>query len=95
MQQDYQSILPLCKEDIKIKLPIEQSIKLYSQASKLGMTKSQYIIYLMEEYDGDSINTIINFRYNLNRRIKKGINRIYINQLIKLQTQLNILLEKL
>jgi hypothetical protein len=95
MHKDYQLIPPLSKQTIKITLPLEKQIKLEIRCKELGMSRSEYIIYLMDEVDGDDIKTIINFRYNLRNRIKKGINRLYINQLIKLQKQLNLLLDKL
>jgi hypothetical protein len=92
MPKDYQSTPQLYKGDIKLKLPIEQVLKFQKRCNELGMTSSQYVIFLMEGYN---INNIINFRYNLNKRIKKGINRIYINQLIKLRAQLETILNKL
>jgi hypothetical protein len=95
MQKDYQLTPLLSKSNIKITLPIDQIIKAEEKCKELGMSFNEYIIYLIEEIDGDDIKSIINFRYNLRKRIKKGINRLYINQLIKLQTQLNLLLEKL
>lgn len=95
MHKDYQLIPLLSKNDIKVNLTLDQIVKAQERCNELGLTFNQYIIFLIEEIDGDDIKSIINFRYNLRRRIKKGINRIYINQLIKLQTQLNLLLEKL
>lgn len=95
MQPDYQSIPPSFKKSTKLNLPIIQQIKLEKRCKELGMSTSEYFIYLMEEYDGDHINTIINFRYNLSKRVKKGINQLYIKQLIKLQKQLDLILNRL
>ncbi len=95
MSKDYQSTPLFYKKPITINLPTNQVINFESRCKKLGMTHSQFVIYLMEEYDGDNLTCIINFRYNLERRLKKGINKLYINQLQKLQKQLNLILEKL
>jgi hypothetical protein len=95
MPKDYQATPQLYKGDIKLKLPIEQVLKFQKRCDELGMTSSQYVIFLMEGYDGNNINNIINFRESLNKRIKKGINRLYINQLIRLQTQIDTILNKL
>jgi hypothetical protein len=95
MPNDYQLTPQLSKEEIKIKLPLEKLLKIQTRCNELGMNTNEYIIYLIEEVDGDNIKSIINFRYNLNKRIKKGINKLYINELIKLQKQLNLLLDKL
>lgn len=93
MQQDYHSPLPSSK--LNIQLTLLQKIKLENNAKELGMNNSQYISYLLENYEGDNINIIKRFRYNLIRRVKKGINIMYINELKKLNTYLNILLERL
>ena len=79
---------------ILVTLPIEKKIQFYNRCEELGMSPSQFVVHLLNQYDGDHLSIIQNFRYNLNRRIKKGINRQYLYELRRLRDDINILIEK-
>lgn len=79
---------------IVIKLPIHKKLQFIQRRDELQMSSSQFIIYLMNEYDGDHLSVIQNFRYNLIRRIKKGIDRNYLYELTKLRDHLNTIIDK-
>lgn len=79
---------------IVVKLPIDKKIQFYQRAEELGMSPSQFVIHLLEEYDGDHLSVISNFRYNLIKRIKKGINRQYLFELKALRDHINVIIEK-
>lgn len=95
MSIESQSIPPSFKTTVQIKLSGEAKIKLDKRLQELNMSPSQYFLYLVEEYEGDHLTSLHNFRYNLKRRVKKGINFMYIQELIKLRDYLNLLIEKL
>lgn len=80
---------------IVVKLPIEKKIMFNTRKDELGMSASQFLIYLLNEYDGNNLSVIKNFRRNLNRRIKKGIDRNYMYELKELRNQLNIIIDRL
>ena len=79
---------------IVIKLPIDKKVQFYKRAEELNMSPSQFIIHLLNEYDGDHLSVISNFRYNLNKRIRKGINDKYLYELTRLRDNLNVIIEK-
>lgn len=85
----------LSKKYIEIKLSPHQKLELYKRLEELDMSPSEYFIYLSEEYEGNHLASLKHFRYNLKRRVKKGINLIYIEELIKLRDYLNLLIKKL
>lgn len=85
----------LSKETISIRLSPNSKMKLEKRLKELNMNPSQYFLYLIEEYEGDNLTSLQNFRYNLKRRVKKGINFMYIQELIKLRDYINILLDRL
>lgn len=79
---------------ILVKLPIEKKIQFHSKCKELGMSPSQFVVYLLNEYEGDHLSVIQNFRYNLIKRIRKGINKNYLYELTRLRDHLNIIIEK-
>lgn len=96
MEQELQSCPgSLIDPRVVIKLPIDKKVDFLNKRDRLGMSSSQFLMYLLEEYEGNNLAVIKNFRYNLSKRIKKGINRQYINELTKLRDQLNITLNRL
>lgn len=82
-------------ERIIIRLPIIRKIEFNKKRDDLGMNSSQFIIHLLDQFEGNNLSVIKNFRYNLNKRIKKGIDRNYLYELTKLRDQLNILIERI
>lgn len=84
------------KDDrLVVRLPIHRKIQFNNRRDELGMSPSQFIIHLLSEYDGDDLAVIRNFRYNLNKRVKKGINRNYLYELTRLRNQLNIIIDRI
>lgn len=79
---------------IALNLPIEKKIQFYKRIKELDMSPSQFVVYLLNEYDGNHLSVISKFRYNLIKRIKKGINKQYLFELKTLRDQLNIIIEK-
>jgi len=82
-------------ERIVIKLPIIKKIQFIKRRNELDLSSSQFIVHLLNEYDGDNLSVIKNFRYNLCKRVKKGIDRNYLYELTKLRDQLNIIIERI
>jgi hypothetical protein len=85
----------LFKNTVQIKLSSEATVNLNKKLKELDMNPSQYFMYLIEEHEGDHLTSLHNFRYNLKRRVKKGINFMYLQELIKLRDYLNILINRL
>ena len=84
------------KDDrLVVRLPICKKIQFNNRKDELGMSPSQFIIHLLNEYDGNDLAVIKNFRYNLNKRVKKGIDRKYLYELTRLRNQLNIIIDRI
>lgn len=79
---------------IVIKLPIQKKIQFIKERDSRQMSSSEFVIYLLKEYQGDHLSVIKNFRYNLNKRIKKGIDKHYLFELRRLRDQLNLIIDK-
>lgn len=86
MEQELEYNQILCKDNrIVIKIPIEQKIKFIKGMKKFNMTQSQFLIYLLEEYEGANLKVLKNFRIRLKERIKKGINYLYLRELVSIK----------
>ena len=89
---------PLSQKDKKmdnrvvVRLPICRRIDYLNGMEKEQMNQSEFLIHLLENYYGDNLSVLRNFRYNLRKRVKKGINQLYINELIKLRDYINTIL---
>lgn len=87
--------MPHPKSKITIHLsPLQlQSFKALSK--KLDANNSSTLAYLLEAYEGNNLKYIKNFRYNLVKRVRLGINKMYLDELIKLRDYLDSLINKI
>jgi len=95
MQKESQLIHLLSKEPLILELPPLIKLKIEQRSTELNLTPANYIIFLIENYDGNTLEVLTSFRYNLIQKVKKGINIIHIRELIKLKEYLEVILAKL
>jgi hypothetical protein len=72
-----------------------QKVSFDKICEELDMNGSQLFEYLIQRHYTFDLSTIRMFRYNLVKRVKKGINNQYIKEFIKLNNYLNTFLENL
>lgn len=80
---------------LRITLATGYKIKYIEGMNRTGLNQSEFLAYLLDNYEGDKLEVLQNYRYNLARRIKKGINIFYVNELKKLKDLIDPILSRL
>lgn len=80
---------------VVIRLPVGHKIKYIEGMNRTGLNQSEFLIYLLENYEGDRLAVLQNYRSKINSRIKKGINILYINELRKIKDLIDPILQRL
>lgn len=60
-------------------------VKFIKGMNRLGLTATEFVLYLLDHYEGDSIKVLQNYRYVISRRIKKGIDYRVVDELKKIK----------
>lgn len=80
---------------VVVRLPIGYKLKYIDGMKDKKLNQSEYLMYLLDNYEGDNLEVLKQFRHNLAKRIKKGINFLYINELKKIKDLIDPVLERL
>ena len=80
---------------LSIKLPIGAKLRFIEAMDKEGLGASALVIFLLDSYYGDKLETLKLFRYNLAKRVKKGLDYRYIEELQKLRELIDLSLKNL
>jgi len=80
---------------VVVRLPIGYKAKYIDGMNRTGLNQSEFLMYLLENYEGDKLEVLQNYRYKIASRIKKGINILYINELKKIKDMIDPVLSRL
>lgn len=80
---------------ISVKFPRDAKAKFLAGMNQYGLSASEFVLYLLDSYYGDNIETLRNYRHSLAGRLKKGIDRRYVRELQLIQELVNNALKNL
>lgn len=80
---------------LTVKLPIGAKVRFIEAMSETGLSADALVIFLLDSYYGDKLETLKLFRYNLAKRVKKGLDYRYIEELQKLRELIDLSLKNL
>lgn len=80
---------------ITVVLPRDAKVKFLEGMNKHGFNATQFVLFLLDSYYGDDIDTLRNYRHSLAGRLKRGVDRRYIEELKQIQNLVNNALKNL
>lgn len=80
---------------ISVVFPREAKTKFLEGMNRHGLNATEFVLYLLDSYYGDNIDTLRNYRHSLARRLKRGVDYRYIKELKLIQELVNNALKNL
>ena len=83
------------KDKITIKFSRNSKARFLQGMNRHGLTATQFLLYLLDSYYGDNIETLRNYRHSIAKRVKRGVDHTYIDELKLIQKLVNTTLENI
>lgn len=80
---------------VTLRLATGYKVKYIEGMNRTGLNQSEFLAYLLDNYEGDKLEVLQNYRHNIASRIQKGINIFYVNELRKIKDLIDPILSRL